>query len=96
MQMFLFCYPDFLDDSIADEFMQAGYKSHMKLHGATGQDAPFAGRQGPWHAPGRVKALFMYMPDEDIPRTLDIVRRLKEKYPNEGLRAFTWTLKECY
>jgi hypothetical protein len=94
MQMFLFCYPDFLDDSIADEFIQAGYQSHMTLHGATGQDAPF-GERGTRHAPGKVKALFIYMPDEDIPRALDIVRRLKEKYPNEGLRAFTWALEEC-
>ena len=96
MQMFLFCYPDFLDDGITSEFNQAGYKSHMKLHDATGLDQPYGAKRGSMHVPSNIKALFMYMSDEEVPHALSIVRRLKEKYPNERLRMLTWALKECY
>jgi len=96
MQMFLLCYPDFLDDSVTSEFIRAGYKSHMKLHDATGLDQPNGAKRGSMRTPGKINALFMYMSDEEVPRTLGIVRRLKEKYPKERLRALTWALKECY
>jgi hypothetical protein len=94
MKMFLFCYPDFLDDTVSSEFMQAGYKSYMKLYGATGKDEPYDAKQGTYHVAGKLRALFIYMPAEMIPPTLDIVRKLKEKFPNEDMRAFTWMLEE--
>jgi len=55
MKMFLFCYVEFLDDSIANEFERAGYKSHMKFHSATGQDVPNDARHGSIRFPGKVK-----------------------------------------
>jgi len=30
-----------------------------------------------------------------IPPTLDMVRKIKEKFPDEDMRAFTWMLEEC-
>ena len=96
MKMFLFAYADYLDESITSEFKQAGYKSYMKLHDATGEDEPNEARLDTFDAPGTIKSFFMYVPDEDIPRILDIVRRLREKYPTAGFRAFTWSLEECY
>ncbi len=95
MKMFLFCYPDFLDDAVSSEFKQAGYNSYMKLHGATGKDEPYGAKQGMHHVAGKLRALFIYMPTEMIPPTIEIVRKLKEKYPNEDMRAFTWMLEEC-
>ena len=65
----------------------------MKLHSATGKD--YDEKQRIHHVAGYVRALFMYMPAEMILRTLDIVRELKEKFPDEEMRAFTWILEEC-
>jgi hypothetical protein len=95
MKMFLFCYPQYLDDTVSSEFKQAGYNSYMKLHSATGKDEPYDAKQGIHHVAGEIRALFMYMPAEMIPHALDIVRRIKEKLPNENMRAFTWMLEEC-
>ena len=89
MKMFLFCYPDYLDDGVSSEFKQAGYNSYMELHGA-GKDEPF----GTHHVAGKLRALFIYMPAEMIPRALEIVRKLREKFPDEDMRAFTWKLEE--
>jgi len=93
MKMFLFCYPDYLDDAVSFEFKQAGYKSYMKLHSATGKD--YDAKQRIHHLAGYIRALFMYMPAEMIPPTLDMVRKIKEKFPDEDMRAFTWMLEEC-
>ncbi len=95
MKMFLFCYPDYLDDTVSSAFKQAGYGSYMKLHSATGKDEPYVTKQATHHVPVNLRALFIYMPTEMIPRTFDIVRKLKEKYPQEDMRAFTWMLEEC-
>ncbi len=96
MKMFLFCYPDFLDDAVSSEFKQAGYESYMKLHGAVGKDEPYDVKQGAHHhVAGKLRALFIYMPAERITPTLDIVRKLKRKFPDEDMRAFTWMLEEC-
>ena len=89
MKMFLFCYPDYLDDDVSSEFKQADYHSYMELHGA-GKDEPF----GTHHVAGKLRALFIYMPAEMIPRALEIVRKLREKFPDEDMRAFTWELEE--
>ncbi len=94
MKMFLFCYPHYLDDTVSSEFKQAGYKSYMKLQSATGKDEPHDAKLD--HVAGKLRALFIYIPTEMIPPTLDIVRRIKEKYPNEDMRAFTWMLEECF
>ena len=96
MKMFLFCYPDWMEDVVSSEFKQAGYNSYMELHGAKGKDEPYDAKQDKHHVVGKLRALFIYMPDEMIPPALDIVRKLKEKFPDEDMRAFTWMLEECF
>jgi len=34
------------------------------------------------------------VPDEEIPNLLEIVRKLKREFPDEGFRAFTYQLEE--
>jgi len=62
MKMFLFCYPDYLDDAVSSEFKQAGYKSYMKLHSATGKD--YDPKQRSHHVAGYVRALSTGNPGE--------------------------------
>jgi len=95
MKMFLVVYADYFDERITRELKQAGYKSYMKLHDATGENESSEARLGTFRAPGRNKSLFMAVPDEEIPRLIDIVRRLKEENPAGGFRAVTWMLEEC-
>jgi hypothetical protein len=39
--------------------------------------------------------MLMAVPDEEVPRILELVRTLKVQQPRAGLRAFTVPLEEC-
>jgi len=94
MKMLIVVYADYFDVSITNAFKQAGCKSYMKLHDATGEDELSEARLGTQGASDKLKSLFIPVPDEEIPRLLEIVRGLKAKYPTVGLRAFTFPLEE--
>lgn len=95
MKMFIFIYPDYFDTHITSEFKQAGYKNYTKVHGTTGEGDESEPKLGSSYAPGRNNLLTMAVPDKEIPQLLEIVRRLRGKYPNAGFRAFTHWLDEC-
>jgi len=95
MKMFWVVYDDYFDDSIINAFRQAGCKSYMKLHDATGDCQTSGVRLGTHKKPGRDKSILMAVPDEEIPNLLEIVRKLKKEFPDEGLGAFTYQLEEC-
>ena len=95
MKMFWVVYDDYFDDSITNAFKQAGCKSYMKLHDATGESQTSGARLGTHKRPGRDKSILMAVPDEEIPRLLEIVRGLKAAHPTVGFRAVTFPLEEC-
>jgi hypothetical protein len=88
-------YDDYFDDPITNAFKQAGCKSYMKLHDATGESQTSGARLGTHKSPGRDKSILMAVPDENIPRLLEIVRGLKAEHPNVGFRSVTFPLEEC-
>ncbi|HEY3277140.1 MAG TPA: hypothetical protein VGJ94_11005 [Syntrophorhabdaceae bacterium] len=94
MKMFVIVYVDYLDESVTNEFKQAGYTSYMKFHGLTGEDEKYEAMIGSPGSHGKIKSLFIHATDEKIPHLLDIVKKLKERYPTCGFRAFTFPLEE--
>jgi hypothetical protein len=95
MKMLFVVYGDYLDERITNAIKQAGYKSYMKFHDATGEIYPIETRLGTHNAPGRIKTLLMAVPDEEISRLLEIVRGLRAEFPTVALRAVTFSLEEC-
>ncbi|MGD0276644.1 MAG: PG0541 family transporter-associated protein [Syntrophales bacterium] len=95
MKMFYLVYAEYYDERITNALKQAGYKSYTKMHGATGEGEETEPKLGTHYSPGRNKTLLMAVPDEEIPRLVELVRRAKAEHPSAGLRAFTFPLEEC-
>ena len=73
----------------------AGYKSYTKVHGVTGEGEKHPPKLGNHKAPGTNKTLSLAVPDEEIPKLIEVVEELKAQYPTAGWRAYTFPLEEC-
>jgi hypothetical protein len=94
MKMFAFIYTDYFDERVTRGFREAGYKHYTKVHGTTGEGEEAGAKLGTSHSPGRNNILYIGVPDEDIPKLLEIVHKLRKDYPNAGFRAFTYQMEE--
>ncbi|MBP7341609.1 MAG: hypothetical protein KA957_04760 [Syntrophaceae bacterium] len=95
MKMFLVVYAEASDESITEAFKQAGYRSYTKIRGATGEGVESEPKLDSHIWPGRNNTLMLAVPDPDVGRLIDLVRRLRDEHPRAGLRAFTFPLEEC-
>jgi hypothetical protein len=95
MKMFFVVYAEASDESVTDAFKQSGFKSYTKMHGATGEGPESEPKLGTHYWPGRNNTLLLAVPDEDIERLIELVRKLKVEQPRAGVRAFTLPLEEC-
>lgn len=80
MKMLFVAYDDYFD--ITGAFVRAGCKSYLELNKGT-------------RPSGKANALFVPVPDEELPNLLKVLAELKAQYPTIGLRAFTSPLDEC-
>lgn len=94
MKMFAFIYADYFDKRITQEFKQADYKQYTKVHGTTGEGEEAGAKLGTFHAPGRNNIIYIAVPDEEIPKLLETVRKLRREFPDGGFRAFTYKIEE--
>ncbi len=95
MKMFFVVYAEASDESVTEAFKKAGYKSYTKMHGATGEGQESEPKLDTHFWPGRNNTLLLGVPDEEIGRLIELVRKLKTEQPRAGLRAFTFPLEEC-
>ncbi len=95
MKMFALVYADYIDESITKLFKEADYKQYTKVHGTTGEGKETGAKLGTSYAPCKNNILYIVVPDEEIPNLLEIVRKLKKEFPDEGIRAYTHQLEEC-
>ena len=95
MKMLYVIYASASDETVTAAFKKAGYKSYTKAHGATGEGEESEPKLGTHYWPGTNNTMLMAVPDEEIPRLIELVRKLKEEHPRAGLRAFTFPLEEC-
>jgi uncharacterized protein YaaQ len=95
MKMFFVVYAEASDESVTEAFKKAGYKSYTKMHGATGEGQESEPKLDTHFWPGRNNTLLLGVPDDEIGRLIELVRKLKTEQPRAGLRAFTFPLEEC-
>lgn len=95
MKMFFVVYAEASDENITNAFKKAGYKSYTKMHGATGEGEESEPKLDTHFWPGRNNALLLGVPDDQIRKLIELVRRLKVELPRAGIRAFTFPLEEC-
>lgn len=95
MKMFFVIYAEATDESILAAFKQEGFRNYTKMSGAMGEGEETEPKLGTHIWPGKNNALFLAVPDEEIPRLCNLANRLKAQYPRSGLRAFTIPLEEC-
>jgi hypothetical protein len=96
MKMFLVVYENYLDESTTDTFREAGFKAYTKIHDVTGEGEKHRPRLGNRNkGPGRNNTLSFAVADQEIPQLVEVVQRLKERFPTAGFRAFTFPLEQC-
>ena len=95
MKMFFVVYAEASDESASAAFKEAGYKSYTKIHGATGEGQESEPKLDTHFWPGRNNTLMLAVPDEEIQKLIELVKRLKVEQPRAGLRAFTFPLEKC-
>ncbi len=95
MKMLYIIYASASDESVTTAFKEAGYTSYTKGHGMTGEGEESEPKLGTHYWPGTNNVMLMAVPDEEVPRILELVRTLKVQQPRAGLRAFTVPLEEC-
>ncbi len=95
MKMFLVVYENFLDETTTNTFKQAGYKFYTKMHDVTGEGEEHLPRLGNYKWPGKNNMLSFVVPDQVIPKLIEVVKSLKERFPIAGFRAFTFPLEQC-
>lgn len=95
MKMLYIIYASASDESITAAFKEAGYRSYTKGQGMTGEEEESEPKLGTHYWPGTNNVMLMAVPDEELPRILELVRNLKATQPRAGLRAFVVPLEEC-
>jgi len=95
MKMFFVIYAEAMDERVTDAFKNAGFRSYTKMHGATGEGEESEPKLGTHYWLGRNNTLLLGVPDEEIQKLVDLVRKFKAENPRAGLRAFTFPLEEC-
>ena len=95
MKMFFMIYTEAMDERVTEAFQNAGFRSYTKMHGATGEGEESEPKLGTHYWPGRNNTLLLGVPDEEVQKLVDLVRKFKQENPRAGLRAFTFPLEEC-
>ena len=77
---------------ILQEFGQRGYTSWEDVGGrGTVDGEPHLGSHA-W--PTQNHAVFTAVPDDKVKPIMEALRKTDQKYPDLGLRAYTWTIEE--
>lgn len=95
MKMFLVVYAEASDEIVTDIFKRSGFKSYTKMCGVTGEGEESEPKLDTHYWPGRNNTLLLAVSNEDVPRLLELVQKMKKENPRAGLRAFTFPLEEC-
>ena len=75
---------------LLDSLGQRGFTQWVDIQGRGGVDGvPHYGNHA-W--PSLNRAIMTFVPDELEPALMDALKDKDEKYPNLGLRAFSWTI----
>jgi hypothetical protein len=81
MKMLFVVYPRYSDEHVTYAFKRSDYKSYTKTHDATGVGEASEPKLGTHYSPGKNNILLFALPDEQVPRIVEVVRRLKAEYP---------------
>ncbi|MHB8769567.1 MAG: PG0541 family transporter-associated protein [Syntrophales bacterium] len=94
MKMFLIIYCEAADEDVIAALKEAGIRGYTKTVEARGEGTETEPKLGTHCWPGKNNVLFMALPDEDIPRITERVRRLKQEHPRAGVRSFILPMEE--
>lgn len=94
MKMFLIIYCEAADEDVIAALKEAGIRGYTKMVEARGEGTETEPKLGTHCWPGRNNILFMALPDDEISRITERVRKLKREHPRAGVRSFLLPLEE--
>lgn len=94
MKMLLIIYCEAADEDVVATLKEAGIHGYTKMVEAQGEGTETEPKLGTHCWPGRNNILFMALPDDEISRITERVRKLKQEHPRAGVRSFLLPMEE--
>jgi hypothetical protein len=98
MKMFLIIYCEAADEDVIAALKEAGIRGYTKMVEARGEGTETEPKLGTHCWPGKNNILFMALPDDEIARITERVRKLKREHPApvSGASSCRWrrTIKD--
>jgi hypothetical protein len=94
MKMFLIIYCESADEDVIAALKEAGVHGYTKMVEARGEGTETEPKLGTHCWPGKNNILFMALPDDEIARITERVRKLKREHPRAGVRSFLLPMEE--
>ncbi len=94
MKMLFIVYSREADEVILAALKRSGMQGYTKVKDVYGEGGETEPKLGSHIWPGINNALFVAVEDEDVKKSLDLVRQLKKDHPRTGLKAFVLPIEE--
>ena len=94
MKMFLIVYCESADEDVIAALKEAGIHGYTKMVEARGEGTETEPKLGTHCWPGKNNILFMALPDDEIARITERIRKLKRELPRAGVRSFLLPMEE--
>ena len=94
MKRFMIIYAEAADDAMIGALKAAGFLGYTKMVQAQGEGTQSEPKLGTHIWPGKNNVLFLALPDQELDRVRDDLRRLREEHPRAGIRGFVLPMEE--
>ncbi len=94
MKMVFVVYSQAADYDIVAAFKQAGIKGYTKVENACGEGTETEPKLGTHTWPGENNVLFLALEESELSATTELIRKLKDRHPRAGVKAFILPMEE--
>ncbi len=94
MKMIMLTYNEAIDLEVMETLEDCGLKNYTKLLGAHGKGTTSGTHLGTDIWPGRNNVLYVAAPEANAAQMMKCVRKLRERYGKEGIKAFILPVEE--
>ena len=92
--MFMIIYAEAADETIIAALKRSGIHGYTKMVEARGEGTQSEPKLGTHIWPGKNNVLFFALPDEELERVREDLRRIERENPHTGIRCFIMPLEE--
>ena len=92
--MFIIIYAEAADETIIAALKKSGIHGYTKMVEAQGEGTQTEPKLGTHIWPGKNNVIFLALPDEELEKVKEYLRRMERENPHAGIRCFILPLEE--